>query len=71
MPLPQKANLNRTGSRGIDAQASQGGRPLNGAAATQNSPDIRVSGLLPRRAHIHGRLAMYRSAPLGLLCRAN
>ena len=44
--------------------AAQGVQPLVRSEVTQNSPDIQVSGLLPRRAHIHGRQTMYRSAPL-------
>ncbi|WP_227148862.1 hypothetical protein [Lacrimispora sp. 210928-DFI.3.58] len=44
---------------GIAALAAQGVQPIVQNEATQNSPGIQVSGLLPRRAHIHGLAAMY------------
>lgn len=48
-------------------QASQGVQPLVRNAVTQNSPDIRVSGLFASQS-AHTGFTLYRSAPFGFRC---
>ena len=59
MSLIQVSNLTFAydGSRQVgkdSRKAAQGVQPLVRNEVTQNSPDIQVSGLLPRRAHNTG-----------------
>ena len=57
--------LTSDSQRGIACGASARGPPLERSSSDAKQPGHSGVRAVPRRAHIHGRQTMYRSAPLG------